>query len=143
MPPQPPHPTLLPSPSCSPLTLTPSLPPLPPPPPGRPPPQVLHPLAMQPAIRSGSLSVRVKNSYNRSASGTIITSQRDLSDTVVTSIVLKPNVTMVDVHSTRMLGAHGEGGTARGARVRAAAAAAAALVMARVRRQQGAGGRSG
>lgn len=69
--------------------------------------QVLHPLAMQPAVKSGSLAVRVKNSYNRSASGTVITSQRDLSSTVVTSIVLKPNVTMVDVHSTRMLGAHG------------------------------------
>lgn len=70
--------------------------------------QVLHPLAMQPAIKSGRLSVRVKNSYNRSASGTIITSTRDMSDTVVTSIVLKPNVTMVDIQSTRMLGAFGE-----------------------------------
>ncbi|KAI8477517.1 MAG: Aspartate/glutamate/uridylate kinase [Monoraphidium minutum] len=69
--------------------------------------QVLHPLAMQPAVRSGSLNVRVKNSYNRGASGTVITKTRDLSSTVVTSIVLKPNVTMVDVHSTRMLGAHG------------------------------------
>jgi aspartate kinase len=27
--------------------------------------QVLHPAAMQPAIRSGKLNVRVKNSYNR------------------------------------------------------------------------------
>jgi hypothetical protein len=27
--------------------------------------QVLHPQAMQPAIRSGKLNVRVKNSYNR------------------------------------------------------------------------------
>ena len=79
---------------------------------------MLHPLAMQPAIRSGSLNVRVKNSYNRSASGTVITKTRDLSDTVVTSIVLKPNVTMVDVHSTRMLGAHGAlgGGWSNGER---------------------------
>ncbi|GBF88595.1 aspartokinase chloroplastic-like [Raphidocelis subcapitata] len=69
--------------------------------------QVLHPLAMQPAIRCGSLSVRVKNSYNRTAPGSVITATRDLSNTVVTSIVLKPNVTMVDIHSTRMLGAHG------------------------------------
>lgn len=78
-------------------------------------PQVLHPLAMQPAIKAGSLNVRVKNSYNRSASGTVITSTRDLSGTVVTSIVLKPNVTMVDVHSTRMLGAHGARRGAAGA----------------------------
>jgi aspartate kinase len=69
--------------------------------------QVLHPLAMQPAIRSGSLSVRVKNSYNRSAAGTVITAARDLSNTVVTSVVLKPAVTLVDIQSTRMLGAHG------------------------------------
>ncbi len=27
--------------------------------------QVLHPLAMQPAVKSGHLNVRVKNSYNR------------------------------------------------------------------------------
>ncbi len=27
--------------------------------------QVLHPQAMQPAIRSGRMNVRVKNSYNR------------------------------------------------------------------------------
>lgn len=27
--------------------------------------QVLHPQAMQPAIRSGKMNVRVKNSYNR------------------------------------------------------------------------------
>lgn len=33
--------------------------------------QVLHPQAMQPAIRSGKLNVRVKNSYNRSASGAL------------------------------------------------------------------------
>lgn len=69
--------------------------------------QVLHPLAMQPAIKSGRLSVRVKNSYNRGASGTVITQSRDMGASVVTSIVLKPNVTMVDIQSTRMLGAHG------------------------------------
>lgn len=31
--------------------------------------QVLHPQAMQPAIRSGKMNVRVKNSYNRCAGG--------------------------------------------------------------------------
>lgn len=69
--------------------------------------QVLHPAAMQPAIRSGSLDVRVKNSYNRTAEGTIITAERDMSCVLVTSIVLKSNVTLVDISSTRMLGQYG------------------------------------
>ncbi|KAG2497011.1 hypothetical protein HYH03_005014 [Edaphochlamys debaryana] len=69
--------------------------------------QVLHPQAMQPAVRSGKMNVRVKNSYNRTAPGTIISAHRDLDCTVVTSIVLKSNVTLVDIISTRMLGQYG------------------------------------
>ncbi|MEW5307394.1 MAG: hypothetical protein WDW36_009796 [Sanguina aurantia] len=69
--------------------------------------QVLHPLAMQPAVKSGNLAVRVKNSYNRRAEGTIITATRDMSNVLVTSVVLKPNVTLVDIISTRMLGQYG------------------------------------
>lgn len=69
--------------------------------------QVLHPQAMQPAIRSGKMGVRVKNSYNRSAPGTIITASREMDDVLVTSIVLKNNVTLVDIVSTRMLGQFG------------------------------------
>lgn len=69
--------------------------------------QVLHPQAMQPAVRSGKMDVRVKNSYNRTAPGTIITSQRDMNCVLVTSIVLKKDVTLVDVVSTRMLGQYG------------------------------------
>ncbi|KXZ46967.1 hypothetical protein GPECTOR_39g461 [Gonium pectorale] len=69
--------------------------------------QVLHPQAMQPAIRSGKMNVRVKNSYNREAPGTIISSERDLACSVVTSIVLKSNVTLVDIISTRMMGQYG------------------------------------
>ncbi|GFH09731.1 aspartokinase, partial [Haematococcus lacustris] len=69
--------------------------------------QVLHPQAMQPAIRSGTMGVRVKNSYNRTAAGTFITAQRDMSKVLVTSIVLKPNVTLVDIISTRMMGQYG------------------------------------
>jgi len=69
--------------------------------------QVLHPLAMQPAIRSGKMGVRVKNSYNRQAAGTLISADRDLSNTLVTSIVLKNNVTLVDICSSRMLGQYG------------------------------------
>ncbi|GIL62599.1 hypothetical protein Vafri_16782 [Volvox africanus] len=69
--------------------------------------QVLHPQAMQPAIRSGKMNVRVKNSYNREAAGTIISAARDMNCTVVTSIVLKSNVTLVDIISSRMMGQYG------------------------------------
>lgn len=40
---------------------------------------VLHPLAMQPALQSDALSVRVKNSYNRCAVAAL---QRNLSSLV-------------------------------------------------------------
>ncbi|XP_010556239.2 PREDICTED: aspartokinase 1, chloroplastic [Tarenaya hassleriana] len=65
--------------------------------------QVLHPQSMRPA-REGDIPVRVKNSYNPKAPGTIITKARDMTGTVLTSIVLKRNVTMLDIVSTRMLG---------------------------------------
>lgn len=41
--------------------------------------QVLHPLSMRPA-REGDIPVRVKNSYNPRAPGTIITKNRDMSE---------------------------------------------------------------
>jgi len=63
---------------------------------------------MQPAIRSQKMNVRVKNSYNREAKGTIISKGRDMSCSVMTSIVLKNNVTLVDIVSSRMLGQFGE-----------------------------------
>ncbi|KAF3786703.1 Aspartokinase 2 [Nymphaea thermarum] len=68
--------------------------------------QVLHPQSMRPA-REGDIPVRVKNSYNRKAPGTLITKARDMSKAVLTSIVLKRNVTMLDIVSTRMLGQYG------------------------------------
>ncbi|KAL3829435.1 hypothetical protein ACJIZ3_018237 [Penstemon smallii] len=68
--------------------------------------QVLHPQSMRPA-REGDIPVRVKNSYNSKAPGTLITRTRDMSDAVLTSIVLKRNVTMLDIASTRMLGQFG------------------------------------
>jgi len=40
--------------------------------------QVLHPQSMRPA-RDGDIPVRVKNSYNRHAPGTVITKDRDMS----------------------------------------------------------------
>ncbi|KAK9276977.1 hypothetical protein L1049_006516 [Liquidambar formosana] len=68
--------------------------------------QVLHPQSMRPA-REGDIPVRVKNSYNPNAPGTLITKTRDMSKAVLTSIVLKRNVTMLDIVSTRMLGQFG------------------------------------
>ncbi|CAL5370337.1 unnamed protein product [Camellia sinensis] len=68
--------------------------------------QVLHPQSMRPA-REGDIPVRVKNSYNPKAPGTLITRARDMSKAVLTSIVLKRNVTMLDIVSTRMLGQYG------------------------------------
>ncbi|XP_074557252.1 aspartokinase 1, chloroplastic-like [Curcuma longa] len=68
--------------------------------------QVLHPQSMRPA-REGDIPVRVKNSYNSQAPGTVITKMRDMSKAVLTSIVLKSNVTMLDIVSTRMLGQYG------------------------------------
>ncbi|XP_010250548.1 PREDICTED: aspartokinase 2, chloroplastic-like isoform X2 [Nelumbo nucifera] len=68
--------------------------------------QVLHPQSMRPA-REGDIPVRVKNSYNPKAPGTLITKSRDMSEAVLTSIVLKRNVTMLDIVSTRMLGQFG------------------------------------
>ncbi|GMH06883.1 hypothetical protein Nepgr_008723 [Nepenthes gracilis] len=68
--------------------------------------QVLHPLSMRPA-REGNIPVRVKNSYNPNAPGTLITKTRDMTKAVLTSIVVKRNVTMLDIVSTRMLGQYG------------------------------------
>lgn len=68
---------------------------------------VLHPLAMMPAQEAGGMGVRVKNSYNRTAPGTLITASRDLSQVLVTSIAIKQNVTLVDIVSNRMLGQYG------------------------------------
>ncbi|KAL2320377.1 hypothetical protein Fmac_029346 [Flemingia macrophylla] len=68
--------------------------------------QVLHPQSMRPA-REGGIPVRVKNSYNPKAPGTLIAKTRDMRKALLTSIVLKRNVTMLDIVSTRMLGQFG------------------------------------
>lgn len=67
--------------------------------------QVLHPIAMQPAMKY-DVPVRVKNSYNPSAVGTIIRNQKE-SDRLVTAITYKRDVKLLDIQSTQMLGAYG------------------------------------
>lgn len=68
--------------------------------------KVLHPQSMKPA-REGNIPVRVKNSYNPAAPGTLIAQQRDMSRVLLTSIVCKHNITMLDIVSLRMLGQFG------------------------------------
>lgn len=69
--------------------------------------KVLHPDAMQPAMRF-NIPVRVKNSYNPSHPGTVIVQSRDFNvQNPVTAISFKKNVQVVDIVSTRMLGASG------------------------------------
>ncbi|GMH32227.1 hypothetical protein BSKO_00061 [Bryopsis sp. KO-2023] len=69
--------------------------------------QVLHPQAMKPAQLRGNMAVRVKNSYNRTAPGTLIQSERDLNESLLSSLVVKRHVTMVDIVSTKMVGQYG------------------------------------
>lgn len=69
--------------------------------------KVLHPSAMHPAMR-WDIPVRVKNSYNPSHPGTVIVRERSTgAENPVTAVSLKKNVQIVDVVSTRMLGAYG------------------------------------
>ncbi|CAN8063846.1 unnamed protein product [Agarophyton chilense] len=69
--------------------------------------KVLHPIAMQPAMKY-NVPVRVKNSYNPDHPGTVILRERVLgSVNPVTAISVKRNVQIVDIVSTRMLGASG------------------------------------
>jgi aspartate kinase len=69
--------------------------------------KILHPIAMMPAMRS-NIPVRVKNSYNPDHPGTVILAERTVrSRNPVTAISLKKNVQLVDICSTRMLGAYG------------------------------------
>lgn len=70
--------------------------------------QVLHPQAMRPCIQStNGLVVRVRSSYNVAAPGTVIGMDRDLSDVLLTSVVKKSPVTLLDISSLRSLGQYG------------------------------------
>lgn len=68
--------------------------------------QVLHPRSMQPCLQTGT-PVRVKNSYNIDAPGTIIVTKHDTQPSPVRAITTKKNVTLIDIISTRMLGQYG------------------------------------
>lgn len=68
--------------------------------------QVLHPIAMQPAMKK-DVPVRVKNSYNPDAVGTIISHRKTGHEPLVTAITYKRDIKLMDIHSTQMLGAYG------------------------------------
>lgn len=68
--------------------------------------QILHPIAMQPAMKY-DVPVRVKNSYNPSAIGTLIRNREGPAPRLVTAITCKRNIQLIDIESTQMLGAYG------------------------------------
>jgi aspartate kinase len=69
---------------------------------------VLHPSSVQPAV-DADVPVRVLNSYRPAAPGTVISSSPPAIDRapLATSIAHKRDQVLVNVHSTRMLGATG------------------------------------
>lgn len=67
---------------------------------------VLHPQAMEPCTNVKDVPVRVRNSYNLNGPTTIIQRQRELNE-LMTALVCKHSVTMVDVTSLRSLGRSG------------------------------------
>lgn len=68
--------------------------------------RVLHPSTMLPAIEHG-VPVRVLNARKPDSTGTLIAAEPPQSQQVVKSIAYKEGITLVDIHSTRMLMAHG------------------------------------
>lgn len=68
--------------------------------------QVLHPRSMLPCRKAG-VPVRVKNSYNRESQGTIIQETHTQPPLPVRAITSVSDITLVDIVSTRMLGASG------------------------------------
>lgn len=68
--------------------------------------KVLHPRTIQPAIEAG-IPLRICNSRQPEAGGTLIDAQRAVSPRGVKAIAHKRGITMVQVTSARMLGAYG------------------------------------
>jgi aspartate kinase len=68
--------------------------------------RVLHPSTMLPAVKS-NIPIRVLNSRKPDVEGTLIVSEHAAGQSIVKSVAYKENITVVEVHSTRMLMAHG------------------------------------
>ena len=67
---------------------------------------ILHPISMRPVMGT-SIPIRIKNSYNPSHPGTLITAGKTNSTSIVTAITFKRGIDLVDIVSTRMLGQSG------------------------------------
>jgi len=68
--------------------------------------QVLHPRSMLPVRKTGT-PVRVKNSYNITSPGSIIVEKHTGKVPPVCAITTVKNITLIDIQSSRMLGAAG------------------------------------
>lgn len=68
--------------------------------------KVLHPSTVHPAIET-NIPVRILNSRRPEVEGTLIVSDPPVSSTPVRSIACKREIHLVNIVSTRMLGAHG------------------------------------
>lgn len=68
--------------------------------------QVLHPRSMIPCLKAG-VPVRVKNSYNIESEGSIIVKEHTSKPNPVCAITSVKHVTLIDIFSSRMLGAAG------------------------------------
>jgi aspartate kinase len=68
--------------------------------------QVLHPRSMNPCRKTGT-RVRVKNSYNIASDGTVIVQKHTGEPNPVRAVTVVKNVRVLDIVSTRMLGASG------------------------------------
>jgi aspartate kinase len=68
--------------------------------------RVLHPKTILPAMRK-SIPVRVLNSLNPGNKGTVILKKAEKNSHIVKAIAYKKNITLINIQSTRMFGAHG------------------------------------
>ena len=68
--------------------------------------QVLHPRSMIPC-RKSKTPVRVKNSYNIDSQGSLIVEEHTDVVPKITAITCVKNITLIDIQSSRMLGAAG------------------------------------
>ncbi|MEX2581692.1 MAG: lysine-sensitive aspartokinase 3 [Gemmatimonadota bacterium] len=68
--------------------------------------KVLHPKTIQPAVETG-IPVRICNSRRPELPGTLIDAEAELSEGGVKAIAHKPGISLIQVTSTRMLGAYG------------------------------------
>lgn len=68
--------------------------------------RVLHPKTILPAMNSG-IPVKVLNSFSPKSKGTTILKKTPASEHTVKAIAYKKNITLINIESTRMLGAYG------------------------------------